>query len=660
MSSEYLTEEEHERLQRARSIVVALENKPLPLWRLFREALLSGGACRDIVEKHVMCKLNGTDLKFFYEVNTETRKLVKRSSRESDLKKKFNVDEMSSISTLEVAWENKSLWSGYLYDESDFCWEVARKNKLELLKWAREEKECEWDELTITAAARRGNLEMVKYCVANECPIDETACAYAAENGHLEVLKYLREEAKVPWDSDIASYAASNGHLHILEYLVEREYDNYDVWSCISAAENGHLDCLKYLHETAKAPWDYVAVRVAREKNQPECLQYLLDNNCPLPRGWRYEHGELFIHGPDWLSRGCAVGNKKHSVRFIESSDGFGGRARTDIVDGYILDRGFAIYLSSYEECNKIFDTKALDLRKFYAGADVRFENQFYRVADPFRHIGSPLDKVLVGLVRFQTLLLRMNPMQRESSETIEERLNAFGFSEEMVDRFFRPFLGGIFFNPELTTDSRLFDFVMRSLALGENCLPAKGIGAMAEQLVGRLDEKNVHANAKVQEIRNLNDAVEVRVQMMNKEEETIIRGKKVILAVEGPECDRLLGTKDKQREKGVGTTCVYFSCDKPELSDEQIGDRVKSELSDWFGESITSSFKLLKVYRIPFAQPIQTPSAKGSSKTAFEQTCESGAMKNVYLAGDHRDAATFDGALISGRRCAEYAKSKM
>jgi hypothetical protein len=57
MSSEYLTEEEHERLQK---VLAALEkkNKPLPLWRLFREALLSGGACRDIVEEHVMCKLN--------------------------------------------------------------------------------------------------------------------------------------------------------------------------------------------------------------------------------------------------------------------------------------------------------------------------------------------------------------------------------------------------------------------------------------------------------------------------------------------------------------------------------------------------------------------------------------------------------------------------
>ena len=53
-------------------------------------------------------------------------------------------------------------------DGTNFCYKVAQTNKLELLKWAREEKKCEWDEGTITAAARQGNLEMVKYCVANE------------------------------------------------------------------------------------------------------------------------------------------------------------------------------------------------------------------------------------------------------------------------------------------------------------------------------------------------------------------------------------------------------------------------------------------------------------------------------------------------------------
>ena len=87
-----------------------------------------------------------------------------------------------------------------LVGRNRFLLEVAETNKLELLKWAREEKKCEWDGWTINAAAEQGNLEMVKYCVANECPIDEWACAYAAENGHLEVLKYLREEAKAPWD----------------------------------------------------------------------------------------------------------------------------------------------------------------------------------------------------------------------------------------------------------------------------------------------------------------------------------------------------------------------------------------------------------------------------------------------------------------------------
>ena len=149
--------------------------------------------------------------------------------------------------------------------------------------------------MTIDAAASLGNLEILKYCVANECPINEDACAFAADRGHLECLKYLREEAKAPWEWCTAYRAAGNGHLHILEYLVERKYDEYDEWACQFAAEEGHLDCLKYLHETAKAPWDYRAVRKAHKYNETDCLQYLLDNDCPLPEGWRYEDGELHV-----------------------------------------------------------------------------------------------------------------------------------------------------------------------------------------------------------------------------------------------------------------------------------------------------------------------------------------------------------------------------
>ncbi|CAL6415219.1 PREDICTED: similar to predicted protein [Bathycoccus prasinos] len=245
----------------------------------------------DICFKHILPRLNSNDVKFLHRVNSETRKLIKRSSRVGDLKKKFKIGEMSSISTLEVAWEHKPSW----WRERDFCYKVAFTNKLELLKWAREEKKCGWDSRTIYVAALQGNLEMVKYCVANECPIDVRACANAASGGQLECLKYLREEAKAPWNSYTAAWAAENGHLHILEYLVERKYDKYNGHACQLAAWNSHLDCLKYLHETAKAPWSSWAVRYAHEKNQPECLQYLLDNDCPLPDGWRYEHGELHV-----------------------------------------------------------------------------------------------------------------------------------------------------------------------------------------------------------------------------------------------------------------------------------------------------------------------------------------------------------------------------
>jgi len=256
----------------------------------------------DICFKHILPRLNRTDVKFLYGVNSETRKLIKRSSRARDLKWRFEVSEMSSISTLEVALENReseSFWPSWLRTrppktpERWFCIQVAQTNKLELLKWAREEKKCEWDSGTINAAAEQGNLEMVKYCVAKKCPIGEWTCGNAAKNGHLEVLKYLREEAKAPWSYNTASGAAKNGHLHILEYLFERNYRYNNAYACMDAAIYGHLDCLKYLHETAKAPWSSWAVRYAHENKHPECLQYCLDNDCPLPEGWSHEDGTL-------------------------------------------------------------------------------------------------------------------------------------------------------------------------------------------------------------------------------------------------------------------------------------------------------------------------------------------------------------------------------
>ena len=100
-------------------------------------------------------------------------------------------------------------------------------------------------------------------------------------------------------------------------------------------------------------------------------------------------------------------------VTLLEASDGVGGRVRTDEQDGYLLDRGFHVFLSAYPEVRETLDYGALDLRKFYPGALVRNGGEFHRVADPLRKpldgiatlapshaIGSPLDKIRVGVAR--------------------------------------------------------------------------------------------------------------------------------------------------------------------------------------------------------------------------------------------------------------------
>jgi len=140
----------------------------------------------------------------------------------------FNISEFTSISQMELAWDN------YHWDEDEdegpqeyFCSRVAEMNKLEYLVWAREVKNCDWDSRTIDRAARQGNLEMVKYCVENGCPMYEDACYCAASEGHLDVLKYLHEN-DCPWDSGACLYAHYRNHIDCLNYLIEQKCPGFE------------------------------------------------------------------------------------------------------------------------------------------------------------------------------------------------------------------------------------------------------------------------------------------------------------------------------------------------------------------------------------------------------------------------------------------------
>ena len=161
---------------------------------------------KDVFVSHVLSKLNRTDRFFFSRVNRESWGVLAYAGvNVSELK--WSIDECASISTLEMVW-NQMDWGekdnrGRVMDQAWFCSEVALTNNLELLKWAREVKQCEWDEWTITAAAFIGNLEMLKYCFSNGCPCDvEESCVQAAIEGHLDCVRFLFDKVKPSRDTE--------------------------------------------------------------------------------------------------------------------------------------------------------------------------------------------------------------------------------------------------------------------------------------------------------------------------------------------------------------------------------------------------------------------------------------------------------------------------
>ena len=249
---------------------------------------------KDVFVSHVISKLNTTDRWFFKKVNRESWDVLAYAGVDVSY---WGVHECSSISTLEWAW-NHMPWGekddrGRVMDQAWFCEQVAATNKLEFLEWAREVKQCEWDEETILAAVSFGNLEMLKYCFSNGCPCDEEeSCKEAAAGGHLDCVRFLFGKVKPSrkTEKEMAIEAAAHGHLDILIYFVEERKISDDLKICVgNAAIYGQLDCLKYLVEAAKMPLnDWRDIAFARYREHTEFENYLLVKGCPEPTDEQY------------------------------------------------------------------------------------------------------------------------------------------------------------------------------------------------------------------------------------------------------------------------------------------------------------------------------------------------------------------------------------
>ena len=251
------------------------------------------------------------------------------------------------------------------------------------------------------------------------------------------------------------------------------------------------------------------------------------------------------------------------SVVVLEASDAVGGRVRTDIVDGFQLDRGFQVMLTAYPELKSQVDMRALDLRPFDPGALVWLNGKGHAVSDPFRKpqtlattafapIGGVFDKARIVLLRAR--IMRRKPALRLGGQDVstDVALRAFGFSTKIINRFFRPLFGGIQLDPHLATSRRMFDVIFRSLSEGQSVLPSRGMQALPQQMASRLAKDTVHLNTIVSSI----DGTKVTLDSGEN-----ITARAVVVATDGPTASSLLGIPMVESRK-VG--CVYFSADIP------------------------------------------------------------------------------------------------
>ena len=205
-----------------------------------------------------------------------------------------------------------------------------------------------------------------------------------------------------------------------------------------------------------------------------------------------------------------------YAPTLLDGNDRVGGRLRTDTVEGFRLDHGFQVLLSDYPEVKRYLDLNALGANAYRPGGHVHTRQQHFRFADPLREPAQIIRSALspVGTLRDKIKLAQLGVKLRSQSvedcfkdkypeQTTLDYLWSVGFSEQIVERFFRPFFGGIFLEQELATPAAMFRFIFKMFGQGKALLPAGGIDSVARQLEGKLTKTDVRLNVTVRSVRD-------------------------------------------------------------------------------------------------------------------------------------------------------------
>jgi phytoene dehydrogenase-like protein len=395
------------------------------------------------------------------------------------------------------------------------------------------------------------------------------------------------------------------------------------------------------------------------------------------------------------LTAARALSDAGHAVTIFERGDRVGGRVASDRINGFTIDRGFQIYLSAYPEGKSLLDLRALDLRSFMPGAMVWDGRRRATVAHPLREPLAALSGVLRGVVPPRDAL-RMIPFARRAlsgpaaapreseGTTTLDWLEAAGISRRTIDVFFRSFFGGVFFDSSLRTDASRLEFLLRMFAEGFACVPARGMGEVAANLARGLPvETRIRLGTPVERIDG------TRLALASGE---LFDADAVILATGAHDLRRLV--PELPEIAWCGTMSAWFATPDPSVHSpwlvlngsglgafnhgaamsavadtyapsgrglfvantaalprgadlsRDVAEDMRRTLTQILGARATDGWELLALQRIEHAIPRQWP-----EDLAARLPKSLGAR--VFVAGDHLEDASINGAMRSGRLAA-------
>lgn len=377
----------------------------------------------------------------------------------------------------------------------------------------------------------------------------------------------------------------------------------------------------------------------------------------------------------------------------LEASDAVGGRVRTDIVDGFKLDRGFQVLLTAYPEARKLLNYKDLRFKIMPSGARVRRGSDFFVMPNPLKNIETAPQALFAPVGNFWDKLkvLQLNlsvknalppdASKPQKAQTTLEFLKEFGYSNTIIERFFRPFFRGVFLEKGLKTDASFFKFLFRQFAEGDVVVPENGMQAIPEQIAAYLNPKQIRLNTPVERIEGKT------VFLTNGE---TIKADKIVIATDALVAAKLLNKKYVTPFNS--TDCVYFSTDRPlsisgksyliinanadelidhlvvlsdiapmyapagktlisvsvvgknDLSEADLSKKIEAELTQWFGEN--HAWQHVKTYRIPNALPQYFDDSNAYKSLKINDF--------TFRCGDYTAYPSLNAAMKTGREVAE------